>query len=110
MKNKERLNLVVRISKGKFNLKDLPEAERLLAESEDVLRVPLARLQGLVHYYVGVDRATGYLTNVSVWESLEAAHQMDALQAMQAQRPLLEAAGIAFEPISNQEVLWTITP
>jgi hypothetical protein len=85
-------------------------SERLLLESEKALREPLSRLRGLVHYYVGIDRATGYLTNVSVWESLEAAHQMDTLQAMLAQRPILEAAGVTFELITNHETLWAITP
>ena len=101
---------VVRISKGRFNLKDVSTAERLLTESEQALREPLSHLRGLLHYYVGIDRASGYLTNVSVWESLEAARQMDTLQPMLAQRPLLEAAGIAFEPITNHETLWTIAP
>src|SRR5262252_2762868 len=101
---------VVRISKGKFTVNDLANAEHVLQESERALREPLSRLRGLLHYYVGIDRATGYLTNVSVWESLEAAHQMDTLAAMLAQRPLLEAAGITFEVITNHEALWTITP
>jgi len=101
---------VVRISKGKFELSNLAAAERLLAESERALREPLGRLPGLVHYYVGIDRERGYLTNVSVWDSLEAAHQMDTLQAMLAQRPILEGAGISFEVITNHETLWTITP
>jgi hypothetical protein len=101
---------VVRISKGKFNVKDVVDAERLLVDSERALREPLSRLRGLLHYYVGIDRAAGYLINVSVWDSLEAAHQMDALQAMLAQRPILEAAGVTFEVITNHETLWTITP
>ena len=101
---------VVRISKGKFNVKDVEHAERLLVESEKALREPLSRLRGLLHYYVGIDRAAGYLINVSVWESLEAAHQMDTLQAMLAQRPVLEAAGVTFEVITNHETLWAITP
>jgi hypothetical protein len=66
---------VVRISKGKFNVKDIVDAERLLVDSERALREPLSRLRGLLHYYVGIDRDAGYLTNVSVWDSLEAAHQ-----------------------------------
>ena len=101
---------VVRISKGKFNVKDVVHAERLLAESEKALREPLSLLRGLLRYYVGIDRATGHLINVSVWESLEAAHQMDTLQAMLAQRPVLEAAGVTFELITNHETLWTIMP
>jgi hypothetical protein len=35
---------------------------------------------------------------------------MDSLEAMLAQRPILEAAGISFDPITNHETVWTITP
>jgi hypothetical protein len=35
---------------------------------------------------------------------------MDSLQEMLAQRPLLEAAGVSFELITNHETLWTISP
>jgi hypothetical protein len=101
---------VVRISKGKFDLSRLAEAEQLLAESERALRESLQRLPGLIHYYVGIDRERGYLTNVSVWDSLASAQQMDTLPAMLAQRPILEAAGVAFEMITNHNTLWTITP
>jgi len=101
---------VVRISKGKFDRRRLAETERLLIESEAALRVPLQQLHGLLHYYVGIDRELGYLTNVSVWESLADAHQMDSLQAMLAQRPILEGAGVSFETITNHETLWSIAP
>jgi hypothetical protein len=101
---------VVRISKGRVDPTNMPEAERLLAASEPALREPLQQLHGLVHYYVGIDRQLGFLTNVSVWETLQDAHQMDSLEAMLAQRPILEAAGISFEPITNHETVWTITP
>ena len=102
--------MVVRISRGKFDVSNVAGAERLLAESERALREPLTQLSGLLHYYVGIDRVKGYLTNVSVWDSVEHAHQMDTLAAMLAQRPLLEAAGVQFEVITNHEAVWTITP
>ena len=101
---------VVRISKGRFDLSRLAEAERLLAQSETALREPLQGLAGLLHYYVGLDRELGYLTNVSVWDTNADAHEMDTLQPMLAQRPILEAAGISFETITNHETIWTITP
>src|SRR5882724_6303634 len=99
---------VVRISKGRFDVERLAEAEALLGASERALRVPLQNLPGLLHHYVGIDRQQGYLTNVSIWDTLEHAHQLDTLQAMLAQRPLLEAAGVAFELITNHETLWEI--
>jgi hypothetical protein len=99
---------VVRISKGKFDRAQLAAAERLLAASEVALRGALQRLPGLLHYYVGIDRERGFCTNVSIWDSLAHAHQMDTLPEMLAQRPILEAAGVSFEPITNHEVLWEI--
>ena len=101
---------VVRISKGKFDPENAANAERLLAESEHALRVPLTRLAGLLHYYVGIDRVRGQLINISVWDSLEHAHQMDSLREMLAQRPILEGSGVTFEVITNHETLWAITP
>jgi hypothetical protein len=100
---------VVRISKGSFDLARLADAERLLAASEQALRAAIQALPGLIHYYVGIDREQGSLTNVSIWDSLEHAHQMDTLQAMLAQRPILEAAGITFERITNHATLWEIS-
>lgn len=101
---------VVRISKGSFDLAQVQEVERLLVESETALREPLQQLRGLLHYYVGIDRQEGCITSVSVWESLDDAHQMDTLAAMLAQRPILQAAGVRFEPITNHQTVWTIAP
>lgn len=101
---------VVRISKGSFERSNAERAARLLAQSEAALREALERLDGLLHYYVGIDRQRGQLTNVSVWQSLQHAQQMDSLAEMLAQRPILEAAGVTFEPITNHETLWTIEP
>jgi hypothetical protein len=101
---------VVRISQGVVDATRLADAEAQLAASEAALRSPIQDLPGLLHYYVGVDRERGYVTNVSVWRTLADAHRMDTLQAMLDQRPILEAAGVTFAPITNHEVLWDITP
>ncbi len=101
---------VVRISKGTFDRSNVVEVERLLSESKVALDQPLRALPGLLHYYVGLDKIACQLINVSVWDSLEHARQMDTLAAMLAQRPILEAAGVKFETITNHETLWTITP
>jgi hypothetical protein len=102
--------MVVRISKGAIAPGRLAEAEAALAASESVLREPITQMAGLLHYYVGIDREKLQLTNVSVWETLEHATAMGSLGPMLAQRPVMVAAGVAFEPITNHETLWSITP
>jgi hypothetical protein len=101
---------VVRISNARVARDQLAEVERLLAESQATLREPLRQLRGLVHFYAGIDRELGQMTNVSVWETLEDAHQPDSLQPMLALRPIFEAVGVSFEVITNHEILWAITP
>jgi hypothetical protein len=102
--------MIVRISKGSFPPDRLADAEAALAASEAVLRPAIERMAGLLHYYVAIDRDTGQLTNTSVWDTLEHATAMSSLAEMQAQRPVLEAAGVTFEPITNHDTLWVITP
>ena len=102
--------MIVRISKGTFPLDRLSDAEHALAASEAALRDALQQMPGLVRYYVAIDRDAGQLTNTSVWDSLEHATAMSQLAPMLAQRPVLEAAGVTFEPITNHDTLWTITP
>jgi hypothetical protein len=102
--------VIVRISKGRFDLERLAQVEQLLVDSEHALREPLQALPGLIHYYAGIDREKGYATNVSVWDSLEHAHQMDTFQPMLAQRPIVEGVGVRFEVLTNHDAVWTITP
>ena len=102
--------MIVRISKGTVPVDRFDQARQLMAASEAALREAITALPGLLHYYVGVDEHTGQVTNVSVWDTLEHAQAMSSLPEMSAQRPVLEAAGVVFEPISNHEVSWSITP
>lgn len=102
--------MIVRISKGSFPPDRLADAEAALAASERALRDALAAMPGLVHYYVGIDREKHQLVNVSVWDTEEHAKAMSSLAPMLAQRPVMEAAGVTFETITNHDTLWTITP
>ena len=110
MPSRQTEKMIVRISKGTFPPNRLGDAERALAASETALREALEVMPGLVHYYVAIDRDAGQLTNVSVWETVDHARAMSELAAMLAQRPVLEAAGVTFEPITNHDTLWAITP
>jgi hypothetical protein len=102
--------MIVRISKGRFDADRRSEAESALAASEEALRPALEQMPGLIHYYVGIDRENFQLTNVSVWDTIEHAKAMAQLAPMLAQRPVMEAAGVTFETITDHDSLWTITP
>jgi hypothetical protein len=85
--------MVVRISKGQFQRERTVEVERLNADSEQELRSVLGAMPGLVHYYVGIDREVGTITNVSLWDSLEHARGLDGLPEMLALRTRGGGAG-----------------
>jgi hypothetical protein len=79
--------MIVRISKGQFQSERTVEVERLNADSEQELRSVLEAMPGLVHYYVGIDREVGTITNVSLWGTLEHARGLDGLPEMLAHGP-----------------------
>jgi hypothetical protein len=99
---------VVRISKGRFAPENFQRVKELLDASAGPLVPAIQALSGLLYYHAAVDPETSTVMNVSVWESVEAAKQLDTLAAMLAQRPILEGAGVTFERIVNYEPLWTI--
>ena len=99
---------VVRVSRGQFAPDRYQEVLELIRASEDALRPALESLRGLIYYHVGVDRETGTVVNVSLWDDMAAARQMDGLAAMLAQRPILERAGVKFDRIANYEPLWSL--
>ena len=101
---------VVRVSQGFFAEARLAEVRQRLETSRASLEPALRDLPGLLHYYAGIDPVSKSIVNVSVWESLEAAGRMDALQAMLAQRDLFAAAGVEFQPVRSYTGLWSIAP
>ena len=46
---------------------------------------------------------------MSLWETMADARQMESFAPMLAQRPVVEAAGVEFDPITNHEVQWSVT-
>jgi hypothetical protein len=62
-----------------------------------------------VGFYAGIDRETGVMSNVSLWETMADARHLDTLQAMRDLAVEFTAAGARFErPQTNHEVLWTM--
>jgi hypothetical protein len=101
---------VVRISQGFFEPRLFPDVQAKLFEGKASLDPALRTLRGLLHYYVSIDETSGSMTNVSVWENLPSAKQMDTLGAMLAQRDVFVALGVKFQPIRNYTGLWSIMP
>ncbi len=99
---------VVRVSRGRFAAERCDEIINLIDKSAGSLVPAIKELSGLLYYHAAVDPATSTVVNVSIWESVDTAKQMDSLAAMLAQRPILEAAGVQFDKIANYEPLWKI--
>lgn len=99
---------VVRVSKGRFAPDRYEQVKKLIEDSATTLIPALHQLRGLLYYHAGVDPQTNTVVNVSVWETLEDAKQMDTLQAMLEQRPILESAGVQFDKIANYDPAWKI--
>ena len=101
--------MVVRISRGSFEASRYADIERRLRDSSQSLIPAIRKLPGMINYYVGIDRESSTMVNVSIWENLEAAQQMGSLKEMLALAGEFQSVGVQFErPIINYETLWTL--
>lgn len=100
---------VVRISLARFDAGQYNTIRQMLDEAQATLAPAIRALKGNLAFYAGVDRENCAMHNVSVWETLDDAKQMDTLQAMLDLGPPFVAAGVRFErPITNHETLWAL--
>ena len=100
---------VVRISLGRFGAGDYDVVRRKLDESQAILVPAIKALKGNKAFYAGIDRENLVMSNVSVWETMADAKQLDSLQAMLDLARDFTAAGVHFErPITNHELLWAM--
>jgi len=100
---------VVRISKAGFDAGQYEAIRQKLIEAQTSLIPAIKALKGHVAFYAAIDREHGAMTNVSIWESLADAKQLDSLRAMLDLADSFIAAGARFErPITNHETLWTL--
>jgi hypothetical protein len=99
---------VVRVSRGSFDPGRFAEVDAVNKKVSEYLIPAIGRLPGLIHFYAGVS-PEGSIVNVSVWDSDENAAQMDRLKEMTVDaRGEMQAADVAFIPIVNYPVNWTI--
>jgi hypothetical protein len=100
---------IVRISRGSFAPNDYEKVQLKLTESQKQLVPAIKNLNGLLHYYAGVDSVSNTMINVSVWQTLEAAKQMETLAPMLALAKDFTQIGVNFErPIINYHTVWEI--
>ena len=99
---------VVRVSRGTFDPGRLAEVAAANEKTSQYLIPAIQRLPGLIHWYAGVS-PEGSIVNVSVWDSDEHAAQMGQLKEMTVDaRGEMEAVDVAFIPIVNHPISWTI--
>ena len=61
---------------GNFRFRQAAIIETKLIESKAVLESGIHAMRGNLGYLVGIDRKNNAISNVSFWESVEAAEQM----------------------------------
>jgi hypothetical protein len=99
---------VVRVSRATFDPSRFAEVDAMNKKTSDYLIPAIKRLPGLIHFYAGVS-PEGSAVQVSVWDTHEHAKQLDHLTEMTIDaRGEAEAVGVAFTPIVNYPVGWTV--
>jgi hypothetical protein len=100
---------VVRVSILRCEPSRFLEFERMMSESADMLLPGIRAMHGCRAYFAGSDQATSSLSNVSVWDTLEDAKQMERFQPMLDLGKRFLDAGATFErPIMNYGTLWQL--
>ena len=100
---------VVRVSILRCAPENFAELERLMAESDAILRPGVEAMPGLIHFYAGADQATSSLVNVSIWKTLDDAKQLDTYQPMLDLGKVFVQKGATFErPVMNYLTQWQL--
>jgi hypothetical protein len=100
---------VVRVSIFRCARDAFPRLRDELRASEAVLAEGIRAMRGGIDFFAGADEATSSFTNVSVWETLEDARQLDGFGPMLELGRRFTAMGATFErPIMNYATLWRL--
>jgi quinol monooxygenase YgiN len=100
--------VVVRLSRARFAPEQHDAIAQRMQEAEGSLASAIRALPGCIDYFVSVDRASGTMVNVSVWDTLAHADAMRTLPEMLALREPFVALGAQFEPIVNYPTMWRV--
>jgi len=91
--------MYVRITRGRFNPSTEADIQRLV---EEQVIPAMQKLPGFQRYLGGVNRSTGMLTAVSLWDTEDQASF--SRDAMISAVPALMALGVTFEPAETYEI------
>ena len=82
-----------------------------MEKSEKALRPGIEAMPGLLSFYAGADADTLTLTNVSIWDSVEHAKQLDTFEPMVAlAREFIADGGRPERPVMNHTMQWSFGP
>jgi hypothetical protein len=100
---------IVRVSILRCAPDQFAKFERMMAEAEAVLTPGIRKMNGCRAYFAGADQATSSLTNVSLWDTINDAQQMDRFKPMLELGKRFADEGATFErPIMNYATLWKL--
>jgi hypothetical protein len=98
---------IIRISKGTFPQEKLKELEIKLNDTKKVLTPAIGQLDGFLRFYAGIDPVSNSMINVSIWDSLPNAKQLDSFAPMLKLAGEFIEAGVTWDrPIVNFIGLW----
>jgi hypothetical protein len=98
---------VVRVSILRCDPGRFAEFKRMMSDSETLLAPGIKAMRGCIAYVAGADQETSSLSNVSIWDNLQDAKQMEHFQPMLDLGKRFLDAGATFErPIMNYATLW----
>ena len=102
---------VVRISISRCDAAQFDKLVQMMMDDEARLRPGIERMPGHLAFYAGADATNLTLTNISLWDTLEHAQQLDHFQPMLEAGKRFVAAGARFDrPIINSPTLWRFGP
>jgi hypothetical protein len=102
---------VVRISISRCDAAQFDRLRQMMSESEATLRPGIERMPGHLAFYAGADLTTLTFTNISLWDTVEHAQQLDRFQPMLEAGKRFVAEGARFDrPIINSATLWRFGP
>lgn len=103
--------LVVRVALVRCDPENFALISDKMQESEKELRPGIEAMPGLVAFYAGADSETLTLTNVSIWDSVEHAKQLDTFAPMVAlAREFIADGGRPERPVMNHVMQWSFGP